>query len=126
MKKIALALIAAAACISSCTKNNLPQPGAQSAGKKAITSSSKPIIIIPRDTYVAGYYHAASGHTVAAYWVKNVMTRLVTDSTVDSQARALFVSGSDVYVVGFVNNPSGVSKAACWKNGVQLLLDNGT
>jgi len=125
MKKIALILIAAMACVSSCTKNNLPQPDTKKIDKGVISSSYN-ILTIPPNTYVAGYYHAASGHTVAAYWVNNTMTRLVTDSSVNSQARALFVSGRDVYVVGFVNSPSGVAKAACWKNGVQLLLDNGT
>lgn len=71
--------------------------------------------ITPPTVYIAGY-HGGS----AAYWKDGKLFALAGGT----YAHSIYVSGNDVYVAG--ENNGGGLRAVYWKNGVPVMLTNGT
>jgi len=69
----------------------------------------------PPTVYLAGYHG-----TLAAYWKDGKLFPLISGT----YAHSIYVVGNDVYVAGENNN--GNLRAVYWKNGVPVVLTNGT
>jgi len=75
------------------------------------------------DVYVAGYYYAKNGKTVAVYW-KNGLLHKLSDSTLNAAGEAIALHDTDVYVSGTQTEANGSLTAVYWINGHKVILDH--
>ena len=103
-------------------------------------SLSTAIAVSGNDVYVAGIgitgnIYSGPQNYIAKYW-KNGNAINLTDGTKGAQAWSIAISGNDVYVAGKEwsgrsyedenGNPSQKSIAKYWKNGIPVILTDGT
>lgn len=95
--------------LSSCKKNNDPDPAAT-------------------NIYVAGYAYGGTNNIYACYWKNGTKVELTPSSALNDEAEAtgIAMQGNDIYVAGYQLQAGGNYRAVYWKNNTPTYLSNGT